>query len=84
MLAKPIIVARNTNMDRIIEQAKCGMIVEYGDISSLEAALLSLQKDPALRQCLGENAWHAYQTTYSWAEMENRLQKLYADVAGPA
>jgi glycosyltransferase involved in cell wall biosynthesis len=82
MLAKPIIVARNTNMDRIIEQADCGIVVEYGDRTALASALECLQKDPELRQRLGSNGLRAYQTTYSWDEMEKRLGKLYAEVAG--
>jgi len=36
MLGKPIIVAKNTNMDLIIEKEKCGIIVEYGDKGDLE------------------------------------------------
>ncbi len=77
LLAKPIIVARDTNMDRIILQADCGIIVEYGNIPDLEAALLRLEHDPALRLRLGRNAYQAYVTIYSWAEMEKRLQELY-------
>jgi glycosyltransferase involved in cell wall biosynthesis len=84
MLGKPIIVARGTNMDRMIEQAGCGIVVPYGDIQDLEAALRSLQEDPALRQRLGENALQAYQTTYNWTEMEKRLKNLYMEIAGPA
>jgi glycosyltransferase involved in cell wall biosynthesis len=84
MLAKPIIVARSTNMDRIIEQEKCGVVVDYGDIADLEEALLRLQKDPALRQRLGENAFQAYRSTYSWEEMGNRLKTLYSQVTAGA
>jgi len=80
MLGKPIIVAHSTNMDRIIQQAKCGVVVEYGNIADLEAALLGLQKDPDLRRHLGENAYQAYRTTYSWEEMEKRLKTLYGQV----
>ncbi len=82
MLGKPIIVAANTNMDRIIEQADCGIVVEYGDLHGLEGALLRLQSDPGLRLRLGENAARAYRTTYSWTEMKKRLKKLYGEVTG--
>jgi glycosyltransferase involved in cell wall biosynthesis len=84
MLAKPIIVARDTNMDRIIEQSQCGLVVPYGDISGLEQALQNLQDDPTLRRRLGQNAYQAYQTTYSWEKMQQRLANLYTQVAGPA
>jgi glycosyltransferase involved in cell wall biosynthesis len=39
MLGKPIIVARGTNMDRIIEQKACGIVVKYGESTDLEIAL---------------------------------------------
>jgi glycosyltransferase involved in cell wall biosynthesis len=81
MLARPVIVARQTNMDRIVEQATCGLVVEYGDTRDLEAALVRLQNEPALRRQLGQNGYQAYQSTYSWAEMEKRLAKLYSEVA---
>jgi glycosyltransferase involved in cell wall biosynthesis len=60
MLGKPIIVARNTNMDRMIEQADCGMVVEYGDVAGLEAALVRLCKDEGLHKRLARNARLAY------------------------
>lgn len=80
LLGKPIIVAQDTNMDRIIQQADCGLVVPYGDISALESALLCLQSDPELRQRLGQNARQAYDSTYSWKIMQDRLLRLYEQV----
>jgi glycosyltransferase involved in cell wall biosynthesis len=81
MLGKPIVVARNTNMDRIIEQADCGLVVEYGDVKGLEAALLRLCEDKGLRLRLAENARKAYSESYSWSQMEKRLLRLYREVS---
>jgi glycosyltransferase involved in cell wall biosynthesis len=81
MLGKPIVVARNTNMDRIIEQADCGLVVEYGDVKGLEAALLRLCEDKGLRLRLAENARKAYSDSYSWFQMEKRLLRLYREVS---
>ncbi len=80
LLGKPIIVARNTNMDRMIEQLECGLVIDYGDLSALEGALVKLQTDPDFRLRLGANARHAYETTYSWSKMEERLLAIYAQV----
>lgn len=80
LLAKPIIVAYQTNMDQIVTRADCGIVVKYGDVALLEEALIRLQNDPDLRVRLGENGFRAYQTTYSWQEMENRLLNLYQAV----
>jgi glycosyltransferase involved in cell wall biosynthesis len=84
MLGKPIIVARNTNMDRIIEQAGCGLVVEYGDVPGLEEALSKLCQDTELRCQLARNARSAYLDNYSWSQMEARLLRLYQMVGGSA
>ncbi len=83
MLGKPVIVARNTHMDQIITKESCGLVVPYGDIPSLEAALACLQSDVALRSSLGSNSRLAYETTYSWSVMEARLLDLYRSVENP-
>lgn len=80
LLGRPIIVARGTNMDQIVERAGCGIVVEYGQMDELEAALLRLQGEPGLSERLGRNAFNAYQETYSWDKMEARLRNLYQAV----
>jgi glycosyltransferase involved in cell wall biosynthesis len=80
MLAKPIIVARNTNMDEIIAKHACGFAVTYNNTNELEEAFTRLANDPALRERLGNNARLAYETTYTWEIMEQRLQALYSQV----
>lgn len=80
MLAKPIIVARDTNMDEIVSKHECGIIVNYGDEKELESALLQLAKDPSLRDRLGNNARKAYETRYSWNIMKSRLIELYSRI----
>ena len=80
MLGKPIIVAEDTNMDRIISEAECGLVVKYGDASVLESALLRLETETELCQRFGANAREAYESTYSWKIMQERLLTLYADL----
>lgn len=80
MLGKPVIVARNTNMDRIIEKYDCGIVVDYGDQEALSGALSRLADDVELRTRLGKNARAAYEDEYSWKKMEDRLLELYRTV----
>jgi len=80
MLGKPIVVARGTNIDRIIEKFECGLVVEFGKLKELENALVSLDEDSGLRMRLGKNARQAYESTYNWAAMESRLLKLYKSI----
>jgi glycosyltransferase involved in cell wall biosynthesis len=81
MLSRPIIVARGTNMDLMVEKYQCGLVVPYGDTGELEAALERLANDADLRLRMGQNGRQAYETTYSWGEMEKRLFDLYGDLA---
>lgn len=80
MLKKPIIVARNTNMDRIVQIHECGIVINYGNRSDLEAALHQLAQDPDLRQQLGENGRLGYEQVYNWEIMQSRLQDFYAEI----
>lgn len=80
MLGKPIVVARGTNVDRIIEEFQCGLVVEYGDIEALEKALTTLSKDQELFSKLARNARKAYESKYSWLKMETRLSEFYAAI----
>ncbi len=80
MLARPIIVARGTNMDRMITDSNCGIVVEYGDTGALEAALLRLSREIDLREQLGRNGRRAYEETYGWPIMEQRLIHLYRSI----
>jgi glycosyltransferase involved in cell wall biosynthesis len=77
MLGKPVIVARYTNMDRVVERESCGIVVDYGSESGLEHALSRLAEDHELRNRLGENGRRAYVEIYSWAKMASRLAGFY-------
>lgn len=80
MLEKPVIVARGTNIDRIVEHENCGLVVTYGDVLALEAALSFLQLEPAMRQKLGKQGREAYEKSYNWINMQNRLLILYQNL----
>jgi glycosyltransferase involved in cell wall biosynthesis len=82
MLAKPIIVADGTNMDRIVTQYHCGLSVKYGDVHALEHALMNIAQDERLRRKLGDAGRHAYETQFHWDIMDRRLSKLYTFLSG--
>lgn len=77
LLARPIVVAQNTNADRLVEDAGCGLAIPYGSENHLEQALIRLAGDAALRASLGRSGRKAYERTYHWAHMERRLVDLY-------
>lgn len=80
MLARPIIVAKDTNMDLIVERYNSGIVVPYGDRAALEEALRLLEHNPEERREMGRNARTAYETQYGWPIMKQRLIRLYEKV----
>lgn len=80
MLGLPIVVASGTNMDRIINETGAGLIVRYSDTDELEAALIGLASDPALRLRLGLAGRAAYEARYHWDIMRSRLVQLYSEI----
>lgn len=76
MLAKPVLVARGTNADRIASQHNCGVVIDYGRWQTLEAALQHLE-DEVERQKLGQNGRQAYEQVYAWEHMAERLAAFY-------
>lgn len=80
MLGKPVIVSRDTNMDKMVLEAESGLVVTYGDLSALEAALLRLSTDKELCSQLGMNARRAYETRFSRKIMNDRLLSLYTEI----
>lgn len=80
MLARPIIVAHDTNIDVIVKRYNCGVVVPYGDTMALENALHFMERNPELRLKMGENGRLAYQESYGWPIMKARLLQLYERV----
>ena len=81
MLGRPLVVARGTNVDSLVEAYHLGYVVQYGDPDSLEAALL------AIRQWSVEDwrqfqavAGEIYQSRYDWKLMRRRFQELLVSI----
>jgi len=79
MLGKPLIVARDTNMDKIIEKYKNGIVIKYGNVQDLETALFILE-NASKRDEMGKNSRCAYDEKYGWKEMEKKLIALYMNL----
>jgi glycosyltransferase involved in cell wall biosynthesis len=79
MLGRPLLAGRGAGFDRLVDELACGLVVDYGSPEQIAGALRTLE-DPALRQRLGQNGRRAYDQTYSWSRMAERLVKLYDDL----
>jgi len=74
---KPILVSKDTSMEKIVRKFNCGIAVNCTDIDELRSAILTLQNDPGLCVQLGRNSRDAYEKAYSWEIMEDRLYMIY-------
>jgi len=81
-LGVPIIVAKDTNIDRIVEENDLGAVVVYGDEQSFVAAVERLGRlDPRSRKAFSERVKELFELRYSWKVMEGRLIALYASLS---
>ena len=68
-------------MDEIIEHDRTGLVVPPDDPGALEAALLTLLADEALRQRLGESGRMSVCERYTWDKVVERLAPLLESAA---
>ena len=61
----------------LITETKCGIIVQYDNISQIKSAIITLQEDPNLRKFYGNNGRNAYLEKYNWTKMEEKLYNIY-------
>ncbi len=77
MLGKPVVMAKGTGFDEMIEENKIGCLIEYSR-EGLASGLYALLNQREQWEGIGEKMKALYQNQYSWEEMENRLVALYA------
>jgi glycosyltransferase involved in cell wall biosynthesis len=81
MLGKPIIVTRNTSMDRLVDEHGCGLTVDYGNTTQLKEAIMYLREardrgDDRYRR----NGRNAYLTCFHPDILKTRLLTLYCNI----
>ncbi len=81
MLGKPIIVSKDTGMDKLVAKYQCGIVVKYGDEKELEKAILQLKtmKDKG-DNSYGRNGREAYLNIFHPKIMEKRLLNFYKEI----
>ena len=78
---KPVIVARNTNMDELVEKYNLGFVVDYGSEKQLMEVLSRLlAMSPVERQNTYRHNADVYRELFSWDKMEERLLDLYESI----
>ncbi len=78
-LGKPIIVCRGTGIDKIVEENRIGIVINY-DEKEFYSAIRKLKDDPLLCTEMGKRARAIYEDKYRWGTMKERLLKAYSEV----
>lgn len=80
-LGVPIVVAKDTNIDRIVEENALGAVVTYGDEHAFIEAVRRLgARDAESRRAFAERVRALFESRYSWKVMEERLTALYTSL----
>jgi glycosyltransferase involved in cell wall biosynthesis len=62
---------------RVVEEERCGVVVEPGDVAGLANAIRSLASDPAQVEEMGARAFEAYQTKYTLKTAVAAFERLW-------
>jgi phosphatidylinositol alpha-mannosyltransferase len=73
---KPIVASRIEGYEMLVGPADCGTLVAPGDTEALAAALVTLLRDPSLRQSLGSRGLETARQ-YDWSSIAQRLEGIY-------
>ncbi len=83
-LQRPVVATDCIPLQRIINDAQCGIICRSGDPKSMSEAILTLYHDPDLRRRMGIAGHQAIQQRYSWDHTAQGLVRLYQELQSAA
>ncbi len=79
-LKRPVLVTNCVSMERVVNEAQCGVVVPYGDVEAMAEALSRLAQDPDLAARLGENGHCAAVDRYNWDATVRPMVRMYRDL----
>lgn len=79
----PVVATRHGGIPEAVTDGESGLLVPENDSGALEAAILRLLDDDALRQRLGAGARRDVESKFDRAAQISRLETLYKDLMHP-
>ena len=71
-------VAVITNISHdLVNETKCGIVVDYQNITEIKKAIIELRDNPELRKVFASNGRQAFVEKYNWGKMEEKLYNVY-------
>lgn len=79
--ATPVVAARAGAIPAIVDDGHNGLLVPFGDVPALAAAMQRLMTDAALRRDLGRRGQEKVRREYSWDRVADRVLAVYRELA---
>ncbi len=74
---KPVLACKTPVIAEIVDDNKCGFLVEFNDIESIAAKLDELLTDNSLAKTLGANGYQKLMQNYNWSDIFDKFEKVY-------
>ncbi len=82
---RPVVAARAGGIPGVVDEDVNGLLIPFGDVTGLAAAVERLLDDEALARQLGESGRAKVAEEYTWAAVAERVHSHYRDIlAAPA
>lgn len=78
MLGKPIIVAKDSGVDKIVDKEKIGFVINYSK-DDFQNLLKSIVENPSQLELYSSNSKEAYKK-YSWEAMKDKYKEIYDSI----
>jgi glycogen(starch) synthase len=78
----PVIGCRAGGVPDVIADGADGLLVEFGDVAALAAAIESLLADPQRRQAMGSRGRAKVEARYTWERIYRGLLAVYEELVG--
>lgn len=79
--ATPVVAARAGAIPAVVDDGQNGLLVPFGDVPALAAAMRRLMTDETLRRDLGRHGQEKVRREYSWDRVADRVLAVYREVA---
>ena len=79
MLGKPIVMAKNTGFDEIIEENDIGIIIDYST-KGLKEGINQILERKKEWELMAARSQQLYKDKYSWRIMEQKIVQMYEQI----
>jgi len=78
-LGKPVIVVRNTGIDKLVEEYQIGKVINYNASEFFQALKYLISHDDECKK-MGIRARRLYEDRYQWSDMKKILVNMYSEL----